>query len=91
MFCHVGYIKDSFLLGSNSFYKFENEQELQLMSHQVKKSFISTAHLWDKCGKRIRKVTRAADRDHSFHFPQKGHLIFLKLKSKEGAITLEHT
>lgn len=52
------------------------------------KSFISTVHLWDKCGKQVKKVTRTDDRDHSFRFPQKGHLIFLKLSSKEGAITL---
>lgn len=52
------------------------------------KSFISTAHLWDKCGKQVRKVTRIDDRNHSFYFPQKGHLVFLKLSSEEETIIL---
>lgn len=36
MFCHVDYIKGTFLLGSSSLYKLEKERELYLMSHQVK-------------------------------------------------------
>lgn len=52
------------------------------------KYFISTAHLWDKCGKQAREVTRIDVRDHSLHLPQKVHLAFLKQSSEEKATSL---
>lgn len=53
MFCHVDYTKCAFFLGSDSLYELEKEQGLQLYERLIasEKYFISTAHLWDKCGK----------------------------------------